>query len=492
MSAKVACRWPLTLPSPHAGLSGGDPLNHARDDARALELVERFGRTATAFQVLSPGLCHWFDGERGMVAYAETGRAWVAAGEPVAARADAIAVAERFVAAARLAGRRVSFFATEGILASSPTFRRVCLGEQPVWDPQRWDAHVRAHRSFREQRRRALAKGIVVRSVQRQTLTDEPALRSQVAAVVAHWLAARPMPPMHFLVEVAPLSLLERRRVFVAERAGVVVGVLSLAPVPAREGWLFEHLLRDPVAPNGTAELLVDVAMRALADAGVRWATLGLAPLAGDVATWLRWTRRLSRPLFNFDGLAAFKRKLRPQRWEPIYLAYPAQASSLRSLLDGLRAFAGIPLWHFGVRTALRGPRPLLLALERLLIPWTILLAMAPTATWFPSPQIHAAWVLFDVALYASLRAVRRRRWSAGLSLVASAVSLDAGFTVWQAVVWNAPRVTTWQGAAWVGFACAGPTLAAVILWGAVRRLQGAVRPPSVAVGDSRTVFASR
>jgi phosphatidylglycerol lysyltransferase len=458
------------------------PGASTRDEARALRLVAQHGRTGTAFQVVSPGLAHWFDegpdgDTRGMVAYADTGSAWVAAGEPVAAAAEAIAVAERFVAAAHAAHRRVSFFGTEGILASSPRFRRFHLGEQPVWDPRAWAAHVSAHRSLREQLRRARAKRVVVRSVSAEEYAERPALRAQLETVVRHWLAARPMPPMRFLVEVAPLMLLAHRRVFIAERADVtrgdvVVALLSLAPVPARGGWLFEHLLRDPDAPNGTSELLVDAAMRSLANDGVAWATLGLAPLAGAVPRWLRWTRTLSRPLFNFEGLAAFKRKLRPQHWEPIYLAYPAGSSSGLALLDGLRAFAGGPLWRFGVRTVLRGPSPLLAALERLLIPWTLLLAVAPTRPWFPSRGIHAAWVLFDLALYAVLRTVRRHSWMAGARIAAAAVTLDAALSLLQALVWNAPRLTSWRDGVFVIIACIGPLLTAPTLWGAARRLQ--------------------
>ncbi len=418
-----------------------------------------------------------------MVAYVDVGGAWVAAGEPLAAPEDATAVAERFVAAARGAHRRASFFATEGILASSPSFRRLLIGEQPVWDPRRWDEHVRAHRSYREQLRRARAKRVTVRSVRADTLEHEPALRAQIEAVVAHWLAARPMPPMHFLVEVAPMSNPASRRLFVAEQDAQVVGVLSLAPVPTRNGWLFEHLLRDPAAPNGTSEQLVDAAMRDLANDGVPWATLGLAPLSGPVTTWLRWTRTLSRPLFNFEGLAAFKRKLRPQGWEPIYLAFPRHASSAHSLLDGLRAFAGGALWRFGVHTVLRGPRPLLTALEYLLIPWTVALALAPTAPWFPSVNIHATWVAFDIALFLTLRISRRRESVGGLRIAAVAVTIDAILTAWQAVFWNLPRLSSWQEGRWVLLACAGPLLAAPVLWGAVRRkrrMQRDWRPATV------------
>jgi len=145
------------------------------------------------------------------------------------------------------------------------------------------------------------------------------------------------MARMGFLVDVDPFAWLSLRRSMVATRGGAPVALLSMVPVPAREGWLMEHLLRDPDAPNGTAELLVDHAMRALAADGVPWVTLGLAPLAGPVSGWLRTTRRWLGPLFNFDGLASFKRKLRPQRWEPIYLAYPREQSSARAMLDGLR-----------------------------------------------------------------------------------------------------------------------------------------------------------
>lgn len=444
-----------------------------RDDIRALALVTRFGRTGTAFQVMSRGLSHWFDTEvEALVAYQDTGKAWVAAGEPLSETSEAIAVAERFVKAAHTHGRRACFFATEGILSTSPNFHRFPLGEQPTWDPERWDGSVLSHRSLREQLRRARAKGVNARAIQPTEFANDPTLKSKLEAVVEHWLAARPMPPMHFLVETEPFMMLEHRQLFIAEQGEKVVGLLSLAPVPVRKGWLFEHLLRDPFAPNGTSELLVDVAMRSLANEGVRWATLGLAPLAGEIPRWLRWVRTLSRPLFNFDGLATFKRKLSPQQWEPIYLVYAKQHRAMTSLVDGLRAFAGGPLWKFGLRTALRGPQPLLNGLERMLIPWTLLLALAPTGLWFPSPIIHIAWVVFDVWLYLLLRAVRTRTWVVGATVVASAVSIDAILTLWQAIAWNIPRISTWGGAVLTVIACAGPLITAPILWGAVRRLR--------------------
>ncbi len=448
-----------------------------RDDARAMALIMAFGWTGTAFQVLGRGLAHWFDGDRGMVAYFDTGSAWVAAGEPIAARADSIAVGERFVEAAARQGRRASFFATEGMLASSPRFRRMQIGEQPVWDPRRWQDDVRVHKSLREQLRRARAKGVVVRQLAPSDVaTAESPMRATLDALVARWQAARPMAAMHFLVDVAPFDHADARRMLIAERvrdsgAREVVALLSLAPVPLRGGWLFEHLLRDPAAPNGTAELLIDAAMRALADAQVRWVTLGLAPLSGEVNRWLRAARQLSRPFFNFAGLAAFKRKLRPQHWEPVYVAFPREAIGMVAVLDGLRAFADGSAVRFALRTALRGPTPLLQLLEWLLVPWTIVLALAPVVPWFPSRAVQVAWVCFDVALFVALRWQRRTRGLRLARLVAVAVSADAVLTMAQAFWWNVPRVRGTADVVILGIACAGPLIAAVVLWGAVRRM---------------------
>jgi len=447
-----------------------------RDDARTLQFIEAFGRTGTTFQALGRALRHWFDGARGVVAYFDTGSAWVAAGEPIATREDSIAVGEAFVNAARARKRRSCFFATEGILASSPRFRRLQIGEQPVWDPARWSADVTAHRSLREQLRRARAKSVRVRRL--EALEHDGAQRPSLDRLVARWHASRSMAPMHFLVDVAPFDYANSRQLWIAERDGAIVALLSIAPVPARGGWLFEHLLRDPQAPNGTAELLVDTTMRALDRDGVRWVTLGLAPLAGEVNRWLRVARYISRPLFNFAGLAAFKRKLRPHGWEPIYLAFPREQHGAVAIFDALRAFAGGSVWRFALASVLRGPPLLLQALSWLLVPWTVALAFAPSARWFPFPAIHGVWVLFDCALLGALVLLGRTREHARVSrqwrlarAIAVAISIDAVLTLIEAGAWNAPRTHSVGDILMLSVACAGPWLAAPVLWGAARRL---------------------
>jgi phosphatidylglycerol lysyltransferase len=324
----------------------------------------------------------------------DTGRAWVVAGAPIAPEAQLGEVVTRFLEEAQRAGRRVCFFAVEARLLAQTALRGLPIGEQAVWDPRGWSGVLAGAKSLREQLRRARAKGVTVRRLTVDELEHHgPALDG----LAERWLAGRALAPLGFLVELELFRDPHQRRYFVAEQGGRVVGALTAVPVYAREGWLLEDLLRDASAPNGTAELLVDAAMTTLAAEGSSYVTLGLAPLSGELPRPLALAREVTRPLYDFHGLRAFKAKLRPERWDPIYLAY--ERAPVRAVLDALRAFARGSLRAFVLRTILRGPTPVVLALGLALLPWTVLLALAPTTPWFVSRAVQWAWVAFDLGL---------------------------------------------------------------------------------------------
>jgi phosphatidylglycerol lysyltransferase len=323
---------------------------------QVLQVVLQHGWNSTAFQALESEFAYFFAGDA-CVAYVDTGRAWVAAGAPIAAPAQLGPAALAFVAAARAAGRRACFVATEDRmrLATEGFLRALAIAEQPVWDPAAWTSTLAQHKSIRAQLRRAHNKGVRVRMVSTAELEGGPT-RASIGAVVERWLATRESEPMGFLLRVDPFVFPEHRRCFVAERGGVMVAFAGVIPVPARGGWFIEDLVRDPSAPNGTSEALVDAVMRWAHDEGCRWLTLGASPLAGSVARWLRVVRRGARLLYDFEGLHAFKAKLGPREWTPIYLSYPRGQSVLRSLTDTLTAFTGRGWLDFGVRALLRAP----------------------------------------------------------------------------------------------------------------------------------------
>jgi phosphatidylglycerol lysyltransferase len=320
--------------------------------ALARDIVLHHGWNATAYQILNPGLELWFAGDGDAVAgSARHGRTRVVAGAPVCAPGRLEAVARELEAAANASGERVLFFGAgarlEKTLRDHPGHAFVPLGAQPVWDPQGWNDIVRRKASLRAQLHRASNKGVSVTEWPADRAEQSQALRR----VLAEWLATRGLPPLGFMVTPNLFGQLRDRRVFVAEQASSseVVAFLIATPVPARQGWLVEQWPRVRAAPNGTTHLLVDAAMRAFAESGSRYATLGLAPLShrgrrangGDLA-WLRWTlgwvRAHGRRFYNFEGLEAFKASLQPDEWETIY----AIAQAPRFTPSMLHAVAGV------------------------------------------------------------------------------------------------------------------------------------------------------
>ncbi|HET6984646.1 MAG TPA: DUF2156 domain-containing protein [Myxococcaceae bacterium] len=441
---------------------------------RVLAVLRRHGWNATSFQVLEPGFQYWFADEDACVAYVDTGRSWVAAGAPLTAPARLREVAEAFHRRALEARRRLAFFAVEQRVVKALDWRSLNIGEQPEWDADSWPETLRTSSSLREQLRRARAKGVSVRlaSAGELSSTDSP-LRGALERLVAGWLRRHEMAPMGFLVQVDPLTLLEEHRVYVAEQEDQLVGFLSASPIFARPGWLLQNLIRAPEAPNGTTELLVDHAMRDAARSEGEdspMVTLGLAPLAGQVVPALRLARSAGSVLFDFEGLRAFKARLRPTRWSPIHLVYPPDQGAIRTTLDVLEAFARDHLLRFGLQTLLRGPTVVVWILALLLVPWTVLLALADP--WhFPAEWVRWVWVGFDVVLAAALFRLAVR-WSDRLSrIVVAAVGADALVTLAEVLVWNVPRLRGIGDALVSLVAVAAPTLAFVILWRArVRR----------------------
>lgn len=443
---------------------------------RVLELVRRHGWNATAFQTLELGYRYFFHGsggDEGCIAYVDTGGAWVAAGAPLAAAPALAELTAAFVCSARQSGKRCCFFGVEQrLLDETPgTLRAVEVGEQPSWDPRAWPDVLARHPSLREQLRRARAKGVTVRELGSEELSQGP-LRVALERVIRRWLATRGLAPMAFLVQIEPFAFAAERRWFVAEQAGRALAFAGLVPVPARGGWFVEDVLREPDAPNGTSELLLDAAMRWSAAHGATWLTLGLVPLAGSVPLPLAFFRRYATALYDFRGLHRYKQKLAPSAWTTIYVAYPPAQSGALAIIDSLAAFAGGGLVGFGLRSLVRGPPFMVRALAWLLVPWTLVLTL-PVARryFFDSAWLQWAWVTFDVLLALGLFRLLARPRIGWATLLALAVTLDAIVTTLQGALLLAHDAHRVSDVLIVALACAAPALAAVLLWGARARL---------------------
>lgn len=320
---------------------------------RARALVLRYGWNATTYQIINPGIDHWFSRSAdAVVGFVRRHGVRVVAGAPACDRNRLADVVAEFERDARANSDRICYFGAEarleGHVRGNPAYASVLLGAQPVWHPLSWNGMVARHASVRAQLNRARNKGVLVHEWPAAVAAHDPRLRK----VLSEWLATRGLPPLHFLVEPRALDRPFDRRAFVATQQGAVIGFLVASPIPTRNGWLVEQNVRGLAAPNGTTELMIDTAVRTVADEGADYITLGLAPLSRRMQTasrgnplWLRAVlgsvRAMGRRFYNFDGLDAFKSKFRPDDWEPVYAIASARSFRPGMLYAIAEAFAG-------------------------------------------------------------------------------------------------------------------------------------------------------
>jgi len=279
-------------------------------------------------------------------------------------------------------------------------------------------------------------------------------------------------------VALDPFRLPDEHRYYVAERDGRVVAFLSAVPLYARRGWLVEDLLRGATAPNGTAEQLLVAFARDAGDAAV--ITLGLAPLTagGGLPAWQRAARALARPLYDFGGIRAFKERLHPTSWEPVWIAFPEGGRAAVHVGDALAAFAGGSPARFALRTVLLRPAGSPWLISLLLAAWT---AMLGTVAAAGRPELLGLdrvqlglWALFDALFALLLFRFALRPRPRRLALAAGMALADGALYVHHLAAASS------SGIAWLSplraAAAAGPVVAAGALgWAAL--LAAGLRP---------------
>lgn len=218
--------------------------------------------------------------------------------------------------------------------------RSLCVGCEPVVELGSWFGPDKEADPYERlpMARAVMRRGGVVEEWPAASLSVEQ--RDTIEALERTWRAAREGPMVSFLNATQPLCGIEQKAVFVARDGKLKEPAAVLVAVPVRSSdgsgrvvaWFFADYFRHPFARAGTIEFLFVEAARLLYERGVVEVRLGLCPLlhlqrgACD-GVW----ERLLRPMmsrhqqratypFRSASVAAFKTKLGPTRWDPLYV----------------------------------------------------------------------------------------------------------------------------------------------------------------------------
>ena len=299
-----------------------------------LKLHQSHGYNAHTLIGIASGIRVWTSREaEGAVAYNEFGKVWLVPGDPLASVENLASVSAGFLQKARMERRVVAFMpATQQFAKQSSNLglRAVRIGSAPYFDLATW-----APRGDRAKKARAGVNQARRAGVRVNEIVDiDERFRRETTCLCKSWMTTRRSAiRFEWLFKVDLFQHKDRKKYFAARDAnGKLVGFIAASPIPARDGWYLEDVLRAKDAPNGTIDLLIVEVLQLLKSHGAKLATLGTAPMAiaGDLDPEVHDSRLLTKVaglvancfavFYNFDGVRRFKGKFAPSWWESEYI----------------------------------------------------------------------------------------------------------------------------------------------------------------------------
>ncbi len=302
-----------------------------------VDLLRRYqlhGYNAHALVGITPEIRLWTSTETdGAVAYNEFGKVWLVPGDPLASVENLAQVSDCFLKKARAEGRVVGFMPASQQFArfsGGLGLRAIKIGSAPYFDLATWAPRGDRAKKARAGVNQARRAGVQVTEV---VNVDEQLVR-ETACLCKSWLTTRRSAiRFEWLFTVDLFQHKEKKKYFTARDAdGKLVGFLAASPIPARDGWYLEDVLRSKEAPNGTTDLLVVAVLDFLKRDGAKLATLGTTLMATEgvadpdvhisrVFSRLAWSIAGCFSIFyNFGGVRRFKSKFAPSWWESEYV----------------------------------------------------------------------------------------------------------------------------------------------------------------------------
>ena len=288
------------------------------------------------------------DDRTGFVMYGVQGRTWVALGDPVGPDDRLSDLIRVFLERCDDFGGVPAFYEVEKTHLHryadfGLTF--VKLGEEATVDLAAFTIEGGQAAKYRQAMRRLEKDQGTFRIIEAPGV---PAVMAQLRAVSDDWLAQKASAEKGFSLGFFDEAYLAHFPVAVVERQGRIQAFANLWPGPGDVELSVDLMRYHREAPKGVMEALLVHVMQWGKARGYRQFVLGMAPLSGfeDSPVASLWNRlgaflyEHGEPVYNFQGLRAYKDKFSPV-WDPRYLAYPGGLALPRIMADISALIAG-------------------------------------------------------------------------------------------------------------------------------------------------------
>lgn len=277
----------------------------------------------------------------GFLMYRNSGRTWVALGDPVGDEDSREELIWRFRDLADHHDGLCAFYQipTESLYHYVDIgLRFIKLGEEAIVDLPAFTLEGGRMKSMRHTRKKLESEGI---SFVLREAAEVETLLPQLRQISEDWLRSKNTAEKGFSLGFFSEDYLRQFPLSLVLKDEKPVAFANILAAPGKKQLSVDLMRHSADAPAGVMDYLFTSLMLWGKEQGYREFNLGMAPLGGLEARRLApiWAhvsaiiREYGEEFYNFEGLRDYKDKFGP-RWEPRYLAYQGKLSLPRIILD--------------------------------------------------------------------------------------------------------------------------------------------------------------
>ncbi len=308
------------------------PIATAFDREKVRKLLHEYGENPISYISVEEDKKYYFGKNvEGVIVYASAAGVAVCAGDPICSDEDMPFILMEFITYCKQNDLDICFCQTlekHIQLYTQLGFGYTKYGEEAMFDLQKYNLAGGKAVKIRNATNHASALGITVSEYKPLEKRDK-LIEQQINEVSQEWLQNKKSSELSFMLGTISLDNPMDRRYFAAyDKEKKMLGFIVFSPFSGGKGYLADITRRRNNAPIGVMEKITIEAFNQMKSEGVRWGTLGLAPLVnvaddgGMAGKLFEFVYEKLNSFYGFKGLYHYKKKYGPTSWENRYIVY--------------------------------------------------------------------------------------------------------------------------------------------------------------------------
>ncbi|MEJ8553793.1 bifunctional lysylphosphatidylglycerol flippase/synthetase MprF [Tepidibacter sp. Z1-5] len=297
--------------------------------------LKQYGDNSISYLALEKDKKYFFsENIEGVVTYVISSGVAVCAGDPICDENDIVELLSEFISYCKEKELRICFCQTSSKFMNEFNklgFGSIKYGEEAMFDLDIYTTSGKKAAKIRQAINNANRLGVEV--LEYKPLENKDInIEKEILEVSNEWLSLKKSGELSFMLGSISLEKPMDRRYFIAvDSDKKILGFVVFVPFLGGKGYYADVTRRRKDAPIGVMEKIIINAFNEMKAEGVKWGSLGVAPLANvredkqkiQITSFvMEFIYKKINNFYGFKSLHQYKKKYGPTMWESRFLVY--------------------------------------------------------------------------------------------------------------------------------------------------------------------------